>query len=76
MTAEHPCEPVALLRGPLVLFGVGQNLPAPTRAQLLAAGNTYVTSKESRVHGTAGNFPLLPFVDLTDKEYVTYFKLA
>ena len=67
--AQHP-DTVALLWGPLVLFGIaarGQNV---TRAQLLAARPTSATSWR------AGPITLRPFFAIADEPYTTYFTVT
>jgi DUF1680 family protein len=67
---NHPGT-VALLRGPLVLFAIGDNPPAVTKQQLLAAvqlpGQT-----AWRANTASGPLLLRPFSTITDENYSTY----
>ena len=60
---------VALLNGPLVLFGIAANGKSLTRAQLLAATRASPTSWQ------AGSIALRPFFVIDDEPYSTYFKI-
>jgi DUF1680 family protein len=63
-------ETVALLCGPLVLFGAGETAPAVTRQQLLAATES---GKQSWRAETAGApLSLVPFTSISDEPYSTY----
>jgi DUF1680 family protein len=67
---NHPGT-VALLRGPLVLFAIGDNPPVVTKQQLLSAvqlpGQT-----AWRVNTASGPLLLRPFSTITDEGYSTY----
>ena len=63
---------VALVRGPLALFGVG-NLPAKfTRAQLLAAAAASQSSEDWLVETDAGRVAFRPFAAIHDESYRLY----
>jgi uncharacterized protein len=69
--AENP-QIVALRRGPLALFGVG-NLPAKfSRAQLLAASAASQSSEDWLVQGDAGKITFRPFAAIGDESYRLY----
>ena len=69
--AENP-QIVALRRGPLALFGVG-NLPAEfSRAQLLAASAASQSSEDWLVQGDAGKITFRPFAAIGDESYRLY----
>jgi DUF1680 family protein len=72
---EHP-DTVALLRGPLVLFGINGNGSRVTRQQLLAARRLPGESATWSVQTGAGEMRLSPFTRLWDDPYTTYFKVA
>src|SRR5450432_117115 len=63
---------VALVRGPIALFGVG-DLPAKfTRAQLLAAAAASQSSGDWLVQGDAGKMTFRPFAAIGDETYRLY----
>jgi len=63
---------VALVRGPLALFGVG-NLPERfTRGQLLSAAAASETSEDWLVSGDAGKVTFRPFGAIRDERYRLY----
>jgi DUF1680 family protein len=69
--AENP-QIVALRRGPLALFGVG-NLPAKfSRAQLLAASAASQSSEDWLVQGDAAKITFRPFTAIGDETYRLY----
>jgi uncharacterized protein len=71
---ENP-QIVALRRGPLALFGVG-NLPATfSRAQLLAAAAAAPSSENWLVQGDAGKITFRPFAAIGDEPYRLYHTL-
>ena len=71
---ENP-RTVALLRGPLALFGVG-NLPSNfSRAQLLAASAASQSSEDWLVPGDAGKITFRPFAAIGDEPYRLYHKV-
>jgi len=67
-------DAVALLVGPLVLFGVGDSLPEVTRAQLLAAKRE--ADQSWRVETAAGIMKMLPFAAIQDQPYTTYWRVS
>ena len=68
---ENP-QIVAVRRGPLALFGVG-NLPASfSRAQLLAASAASASSENWLVQGDAGKITFKPFGAVGDEPYRLY----
>jgi uncharacterized protein len=72
---ENP-QSVALVRGPLALFGVG-NLPASfSRAQLLAASSAAQSSEDWLVQGDAGKVTFRPFAAIGDEPYRLYHKVG
>jgi hypothetical protein len=73
--AENP-QTVALVRGPLALFAVG-NLPAGfSRAQLMAASGASASSEDWVVQGDAGKVIFQPFGAIRDEHYRLYQKLT
>ena len=69
--AENP-QIVALRRGPLALFGVG-NLPAKfARNQLLGAAPASQSSEDWLVKGDAGHITFRPFTAIGDETYRLY----
>jgi hypothetical protein len=68
-------DTVALMRGPLALFGAG-NLPAKfSRAQLLAAEAASQTSADWLVKGDAGKVTFRPYTAIGDEQYRLYQKV-
>jgi len=63
-------DTVALLCGPLVLFAIGENVPAVTRQQLLEARK--VGAGDWRVETAAGAMKLLPYTGISDEAYSAY----
>jgi uncharacterized protein len=70
---RHP-NTVALLSGPLVLFGIDGANRAVTRSQLLAAKKT--TASQWQTDAASGAMTLLPFLSIADESYSTYFKIT
>jgi len=69
--AQNP-QIVALVRGPLALFGIG-NLPASfSRAQLLAASQSSPSSDDWLVASDAGKLTFRPFPAIADERYRLY----
>ena len=64
---------VALLSGPLVLFGIDARGKRLTRAQLLAARRTDGTTWHA--DSQVGTVPLRPFFAINDEPYTTYFEV-
>ena len=73
MDPRHP-NTVALLCGPIVLFAVGESLPAVTRRQLLAA--TKAAKHSWRVELAAAPLTLLPFTAISDEPYSSYLLVS
>jgi DUF1680 family protein len=76
--AQHP-DPVALLRGPLVLMAVKPQqdnpVPAIARRELLAAKR--ISQRQWQIHpsqASQGPVTLLPFTEIGDRPYTTYLK--
>jgi DUF1680 family protein len=63
---------VALSRGPLALFAVGQVPASFTRAQLLAASAAGASSEDCIVQGDAGKVTLRPFAAIGGEDYQLY----
>jgi DUF1680 family protein len=75
---DRHTDTVALMRGPLVLMAVKQQLEHPepklTRQQLLAA--TRVSERQWQAASANGPVTLLPFIALGSRPYTTYLKLV
>jgi DUF1680 family protein len=71
--SQHP-EIVALLHGPLVLFGITEKQPVLTRANLLAPKRTGKRSWEAVTGGEP--LKMIPFVEIADEHYSTYFRVS
>jgi hypothetical protein len=71
--SEHP-DTVALVRGPLVLFALTDNAPQMTRAQLLAVQR--VPGEPAWLVPGAGGLRMVPFTQIVDSNYTTYFHTA
>lgn len=69
INAQHP-DTVALVRGPLVLFPVGEQRVPLTRAQLLAV------RREGSETWVAGTQQFTPFTSIGDREYSTYLTVS
>jgi hypothetical protein len=70
---RHP-NTVAMLSGPLVLFGINGTSQAATRSQLLAARRT--SPAQWQTSTSNGSLLLLPFFTIADESYSTYFKVT
>ncbi len=70
--AQH-ARTLALLSGPLVLFAIGDKLPAITPAQLLAARK--VAAQKWQAQTASGPITLLPFTAIDDEPYTTYLNV-
>ncbi len=70
VNARHP-ETVALLRGPLVFFGLGDGKPELTRKQLLAARPVGASEMVAETAGGAA-VKFVPFTAIGDEAYSTY----
>ncbi|MGB2666057.1 MAG: beta-L-arabinofuranosidase domain-containing protein [Candidatus Acidiferrum sp.] len=66
---------VALSRGPVALFAVGQLPASITRAQLLAASAAGASSEDWIVQSDAGKVTLRPFAAIGDEDYQLYQNL-
>lgn len=65
-------DTVALVRGPIAMFGLG-NLPAKfSRAQLLAAASASQSSGDLVVQGDTGKITFRPFATINDEPYRLY----
>jgi len=67
-------DTVALLSGPLVLFGIDATNRALARNQLLAAKKTAPSQWQAET--PTGSMTLLPFFTINDESYSTYFKVT
>lgn len=66
---------VALVSGPLVLFALSDDTPKVTRAQLLAAKQSGPGSAEWCTQSVDGPLRLVPFWEIKDETYFTYFSV-
>jgi hypothetical protein len=71
---EHP-DTLALLRGPLVLFAIGDNAPAVTRQQLLSALRV-PQPMTWRVETASGPRLFRPFTAIQDERYSAYVNVT
>jgi DUF1680 family protein len=72
--ANHP-DTVALVRGPLVLFAIGDHPPAVTRQELLSAVQApHQTTWRART--ASGPLLLRPFSSINDEPYSTYLNVG
>jgi len=71
---SHP-NLVALMRGPVAMFGVGDAPARLTRAQLLAATAASSTSEDWVARTDSGNVTLRPFAAIGDEGYRLYHKV-
>ena len=69
--AQNP-DTVALLRGPLAMFGVGALPPGFTRAQLLSAVEATRNSEDWVVPSDSGSITFRPFATIGDETYRLY----
>ena len=69
---QHP-ETVALMRGPLVLFALTDDLSSATSEQLLAA-RSRPNDDAWQTQTSRGPLRFKPFVNLEDETYTTYLK--
>jgi DUF1680 family protein len=78
LQAVDPQTPdtVALRRGPLAYFAIGNPPQNFTRAQLLAATAAASTSGDWLVQGNAGKTTFRPFGAIGDEQYRLYQKIA
>lgn len=71
---QHP-NTVALLRGPLVLFAVGEDFPAVAREHLLAAQKD-PSSSQWQMMNAARAMHFRPFTQVGDDPYSTYLTVT
>jgi DUF1680 family protein len=71
--AQH-ADTVALLVGPVVLFGVADSQPAVMREKLLAAKRTGAQSWQVETAG--GMMTMLPFTGIAEEQYSTYLRVT
>ncbi len=71
---ENP-DVVALMRGPLALFAVGESPERLTRKQLLAAEAVAKSSDDWRVRTDGGDMTLRPFAAIMAERYRLYQKV-
>jgi len=64
-------DTVALVRGPIVLFAIGDRAPSLTRQQLLAAAQIPGQAAWRTTAGS-GQVLLRPFMDIREETYNTY----
>jgi len=67
-------DTVALLVGPVVLFGVTDGEPKVTRAQLLAAKKN--GGQSWQVETAGGTVTMLPFTGIGEEQYSTYWQVT
>jgi DUF1680 family protein len=72
---QHP-NTVALLRGPLTLFAIGDDPVRASRAQLLAASQSSSNSDTWRVKGQGGEYVLKPFSSIGGERYRLYHDIS
>ena len=70
--ARHP-KTVALLSGPVVLFGITDQQPKLTEQQLLRAQRT--NQQNWKVETGTRTLTLLPFTQIAEETYTTYFQV-
>jgi len=72
---QHP-DQVALLRGPLVLFGVADSQPSFEKAELLRAKPTNNATGDSVANSADGKpVAMRPFMGIQEESYSTYLTL-
>jgi uncharacterized protein len=72
---QHPNQ-VALLRGPLVLFGVADSQPSFEKAELLRAKPTNNATGDSIANSADGKpVSMRPFMGIQEESYSTYVSL-
>ena len=67
---------VALMRGPVALFAIGNSFPDVTRDQLLGATLSARSSDDWTVHARGGTMTLRPFAAIKDEDYRLYQKVG
>ncbi len=72
---QHP-DQVALLRGPLVLFGIADSQPSFEKTELLRAKPANNTTGDSVVNSAEGKpVSMRPFMHIQEEYYSTYVRL-
>ena len=71
---QHP-DLVALVHGPLALFGVGAIPDKISRQELLAASQVSTGSADWKARTAAGDMTLRPFASIEDEHYRLYLKV-
>jgi DUF1680 family protein len=71
---RHP-ETVALVRGSLVLFAIGEKIPSIAKQQLLAATRLPGT-QTWKAESASGPVTLKPFLAIEDEHYNTYIRCS
>ena len=66
---------VALMHGPVALFGVGEIPTRMTRKQLLAASQVAQSSSDWSVRTDAGTLTLRPFASIMSEDYLLYHRV-
>jgi DUF1680 family protein len=67
-------DTVALLVGPVVLFGITDSQPAVMREKLLAAKKT--GAQTWQVETAGGTVTMLPFTGIAEEQYSTYLRVT
>ena len=70
----HHQKTVALLYGPLVLFAITENEISPTAADLLAVRR--LDQRSWQLKTASGAIRMLPFTEIGDEQYTTYFNVV
>jgi hypothetical protein len=68
---QHP-QIVALMRGPQVLFPLGENIPMFTSGELLQGSEQ---GGAWQVNSSSGKVTFVPFTEIGDERYSTYVRL-
>jgi hypothetical protein len=66
---------VALMHGPVALFGVGEIPTRITRKQLLAASQVAQSSSDWSVRTDTGTLTLRPFASIMSEDYRLYHRV-
>jgi hypothetical protein len=72
---QHP-NTVALLRGPLTLFAIGDDPVHVSRAQMLAASQSSSNSDTWKVKGQGGEYVLKPYSSIASEKYRLYHDIS
>src|SRR5947208_7449279 len=67
---------VALVRGPLALFAIGNTFPDVTRDELLAAAVSTQSSDDWDIRSKGGTMTMRPFAAIKDEDYRLYQKVS